>query len=304
MSHALASHPAHEAPQGTRRSPQHIEIRGFDGPLGAEVIGLDLSQPLSDADFQRIHRAHLDHHVLVFRAQRITPDQQVAFSARFGPLQRHVLKQFALPENHDVLIVSNIVEGDKPIGLGDAGHFWHSDLSYKEQPSLGSFLHAQELPSEGGDTLFANQHLAWEQLPEALKQTIAPLRAEHTYLARYAELQARSPWRPNLTAEQIAEVKPVTHPVVRTHPETGRKALFVSEHFTTRIVGLPEDESRALLDELFALSTRAALQYRHVWRDGDMVFWDNRSVMHLAAGTPSHLRRKLYRTTVEGDTPF
>jgi taurine dioxygenase len=304
MSHALASHPAHEAIQATPRPAQHIEIRAFDGPLGAEVIGLDLSQPLSAADFQRIHRAHLDHHVLVFREQRITTDQQVAFSARFGPLQRHVLKQFALPENHDVLIVSNIVEGDKPIGLGDAGHFWHSDLSYKEQPSLGSFLHAQELPSEGGDTLFANQHLAWEQLPEALKRTIAPLRAEHTYLARYAELQARSPWRPNLTAEQIAEVKPVTHPVVRTHPETGRKALFVSEHFTTRIVGLPEDESRALLDELFALSTREALQYRHVWRDGDMVFWDNRSVMHLAAGTPSHLRRKLYRTTVEGDTPF
>lgn len=281
-----------------------LEIRPLNGPLGAEVLGLDLSRDVSLEDFRRIHRAHLQHHVLVFRNQRITPAQQVRFSARFGPLQRHVLSQFALPDHPEVLVVSNIVENGQPIGLGDAGHFWHSDLSYKERPSLGSFLHAQELPSAGGDTLFANQHRAWEDLPLALKVAVASARAEHTYTARYAELQARSPWRPNLTARQLAEVQPVVHPVVRTHPETGRKALFVSEHFTTRIVGIPEDESRALLDELFARSTRPELQYRHVWRPRDMVFWDNRSVTHLAAGTPAHLRRKLYRTTVEGDVPF
>nr|WP_246794648.1 TauD/TfdA family dioxygenase [Burkholderia perseverans] len=275
----------------------------FDGPLGAEVIGLDLSRPLGDAAFARIHRAHLDHHVLVFREQRITPDQQVAFSRRFGPLQIHVLHQFALPGHPEVLIVSNIMEDGKPIGLGDAGHFWHSDLSYKEKPSLGSLLHAQELPAEGGDTLFANMHLAWDTLPDALKQAVQGRRAEHTYLARYAELQARSPWRPNLSAEQIAQVKAVEQPIVRTHPETGRRALFVSEHFTTRIVGLPEDESRALLDELFAHSVRDAFVYRHQWREHDLVFWDNRSLMHLAAGTPDHLRRKLYRTTIEGDVP-
>jgi len=114
----------------------------------------------------------------------------------------------------------------------------------------------------------------------------------------------RSPWRPDLSAEQIEQVKPVLHPVVRTHPETGRKALFVSEHFTTRIVGLPEDESRALLDELFAHSVRPEHLYRHVWRERDLLFWDNRSLMHLAAGTPDHLRRKLHRTTIEGDSPF
>ena len=112
-------------------------------------------------------------------------------------------------------------------------------------------------------------------------------RAEHTYLARYAELQARNPWRPNLSPEQIAQVAAVVHPVVRTHPETGRKALFVSEHFTTRIVGLPDDESRALLDELFAHGVRAEHVYRHPWREHDLVFWDNRSLMHLAAGTPT-----------------
>ncbi|GAB7539726.1 TauD/TfdA dioxygenase family protein [Burkholderia sp. 3C] len=282
---------------------QSFDIVPFDAPLGAEVVGLDLSQPIGDDDFSRIHRAHLDHHVLVFRDQRITPDEQVAFSRRFGPLQQHVLYQFALAGHPEVLIVSNIVENGKPIGLGDAGHFWHSDLSYKEQPSLGSLLHAQELPAEGGDTLFANMHLAWDTLPEALKQAVEGRRAEHTYLARYAELQARSPWRPNLSPEQIAQVKAVEQPIVRTHPETGRRALFVSEHFTTRIVGLPEDESRALLDEIFAHSVRDEFVYRHQWREHDLVFWDNRSLMHLAAGTPDHLRRKLYRTTIEGDLP-
>ncbi|MDR5739925.1 MULTISPECIES: TauD/TfdA family dioxygenase [unclassified Caballeronia] len=283
---------------------QGITIRPFEGPLGAEVIGLDLARPLSQADLTRIHRAHLDHHVIVFRDQRITPEQQVAFSKRFGPLQKHVLHQFALSGHPEVLIVSNIVENGKPIGLGDAGHFWHSDLSYKEKPSLGSMLHAQELPATGGDTLFANQHLAWDTLPAHLRQAVEGRTAEHTYLAKYAELQKRSPWRPNLTTEQIAEVKPVVQPIVRTHPETGRKALFVSEHFTTRIIGMPEDESRALLDEIFAHSVQPAFVYRHAWREHDMVFWDNRSVMHLAAGTPDDQRRKLYRTTIEGDTPF
>lgn len=283
---------------------ERFDIRVLDAPFGAEVIGLDLSKPPSAQAFERIHRAHLDYHVLVFRDQRITPAQQIAVSRRFGPLQIHVLNQFALPDYKEVLIVSNIVENGKPVGLGDAGSFWHSDLSYKEKPSLGSFLHAQELPAEGGDTLFADMHIAWETLPEHLRRAIDGRRAEHTYLARYAELQKRSPWRPDLTAEQIAQVKPVVHPVVRTHPETGRKALFVSEHFTTRIVDLPEDESRALLDEIFAHSVRPEHQYRHIWRERDLVFWDNRSVMHLAAGTPDHLRRKLYRTTIEGDVPF
>ncbi|MBA4218067.1 MAG: TauD/TfdA family dioxygenase [Proteobacteria bacterium] len=280
-----------------------ITIRPLPGSFAAEVLGLDLGQPLADDDFRRIHRAHLDHHVLVFRDQRITPQQQIDFSRRFGPLQIHVLHQFALPGHPELLIVSNIVENGQPIGLGDAGHYWHSDLSYVEKPSLGSMLLAQELPAEGGDTLFADQHAAWEALPETLQSRIRHLKAEHSYLAKYEELRARSPWRPKLSDEQIAKVKPSVHPVVREHPETGRLALFVSEHFTTRIVGLPDDESRALLDELFERSTRPELQYRHAWRDGDMVFWDNRSVMHLAAGCPDHLRRRLHRSTIEGTVP-
>ncbi len=302
MTTSFADHTAAE-PASTA-GLQDIEITPFDAALGAEVTGLDLSKPLSADVFKRIHRAHLDHHVVVFRDQRITPDEQIAFSRCFGPLQIHVLHQFQLTGHPEILIVSNIMENGKPIGLGDAGHFWHSDLSYKETPSLGSLLHAQELPAEGGDTLFANMHLAWDTLPQALRDAVGGRSAEHTYLAKYAELQQRSPWRPNLSAEQIAQVKPVVHPIVRTHPETGRKALFVSEHFTTRIIGMPEDESAALLKQLFEHSVREEHVYRHVWREHDLVFWDNRSLMHLAAGTPDHLRRKMYRTTIEGDTPF
>jgi taurine dioxygenase len=285
--------------------PQHFEIRRFDAPVGAEVLGLDIGKPINAADFARLHRAHLDHHVLVFRDQRVTPEAHIAFSRRFGPLEIHVLHQFHLAGHPEILIVSNIKKPDgEPLGLGDAGAYWHSDLSYKPKPSLGSLLHAQELPSEGGDTLFADQHLAFEALAPALQQRILPLEAEHSYLAKYEELRAKNPWRPKLSQAQIDQVAPAVQPVVRTHPETGRKALFVSEHFTTRIVGLPQEEGDALLAELFAHSVKPEYVYRHRWAPHDLVFWDNRSLMHLAAGTPDHLRRKLYRTTVEGDVPF
>lgn len=286
---------------------QDFEIRplpreaGAVGNLGAEVLGLDLSQPILQEDFERLQQAHWKHHVLVFRDQRITPAQQVAFSRLWGPLQIHVLHQFQLPGYPEILQVSNVRNAQgQPEGLGDAGLLWHSDLSYKEKPSLGSLLHAQELPSEGGDTLFADQHAAYDALPQALKKQLEGLQAEHSYLLHYEALRAKSPWRPKLTQQQIDEVKPAVHPVVITHPGNGRKALFVSEHFTSRILGLPEDESRDLLQQLFAHSVQPQFVYRHQWQPHDMVFWDNRSVLHLATGTPEHLRRKLYRTTVEG----
>jgi len=282
---------------------QAFEIRPF-GNLGAEILGIDLAQPLNADDFARVHRAHLDHHVVVFRDQRISPAEQIAFSRRFGELQIHVLKQFHLAGHPEILIVSNIVEDGQPIGLGDAGKFWHSDLSYKELPSLGSMLHAQELPEEGGDTLFANMHLAYDTLSAALKRQAEGLQAEHSYTATYAKPKFEGNWRPTLTAAQLAEVKAVVHPVVRTHPENGRQALFVSEGFTTHIAGLPEDESRELLAELHAHSVKPEHLYRHQWQPHDLVFWDNRSLLHLAAGCPNHLRRKLYRTTIQGDAPF
>jgi taurine dioxygenase len=284
---------------------QHaLEIRPLAGNVGAEVVGLDLSLPVSDEDFARIHRAHLDYHVVVFRGLQITPQQQIDFSRRFGVLQIHVLKQFLLANHPEILIVSNIIENGQSIGLGDAGKFWHSDLSYKELPSLGSMLYAQELPAEGGDTLFADMHKAYDGLPDALRKAIEGRKASHSYTARYSETKFEGNWRPTLTPEQLAQVKVVDHPIVRTHPETGRKALFVSEGFTTHIVGLPEDESQQILSELYAHSVKPENIYRHQWQDGDMVFWDNRSLIHLAAGCPSHLRRKLFRTTIQGDAPF
>jgi len=283
---------------------QQFDVRPFTGKVGAEIVGLDLSKPLNDADFARIHQAHLDYHVVVFRDQQITPQQQIDFSRRFGVLQIHVLKQFLLANHPEILIVSNVVENGQPIGLGDAGKYWHSDLSYKELPSLGSMLHAQELPSEGGDTLFADMHLAWDTLPQHLRDAVEGRSAVHNYTARYSEGHNAASWRPTLTPEQLAQVVEVAHPIVRTHPENGRKALFVSEGFTTRIVGLPEDESRRILEEIYAHSVLPEHIYRHSWQPHDLVFWDNRSLIHLAAGCPPELRRKLYRTTIQGDAPF
>ena len=271
------------------------------GKLGAEVRGLDLSQPLSAADFARLQQAHLQHHVLVFRDQRITPAQQVAFSRLWGNLEIHVLHQFQLPGHPEILQVSNVRDAQgNPEGLGDAGQLWHSDLSYKPKPSKGSLLHAQELPATGGDTLFADQHAAYDALPEALKKQLEGLQAEHSYLLHYDALRAKSPWRPALSQAQRDAVQPAVHPVVHTHQGNGRKALFVSEHFTSRILGLPEDESRDLLQQLFAHSTQAQFVYRHQWQPHDMVFWDNHAVLHFATGSHGEQRRKLYRTTVEG----
>lgn len=283
---------------------QLFDIRPLPGSVGVEIVGLDLSRPLNDADFARVHHAHLDYHVVVFRDQHITPQQQIDFSRRFGILQIHVLKQFLLANHPEIFIVSNIVENGQPIGLGDAGKYWHSDLSYKELPSLGSMLHGQELPSEGGDTLFANMHFAWDTLPQALRDTVEGRSAVHSYTARYSEGKNAASWRPTLTSDQLADVALVTHPIVRTHPETGRKGLFVSEGFTTHIVGLPEDESHQLLEQIYAHSVRPEHVYRHQWQPHDLVFWDNRSMIHLATGCPTELRRKLFRTTIQGDASF
>src|SRR5690606_38764970 len=257
---------------------QHFEIRPFDAVLGAEIIGIDLAKPLNDTDFARVHQAHLEHGVVVFRDQHLTPQQHIDFSRRFGELQIHVLRQFLLAGHPEVFIISNIIENGQPVGLGDAGKFWHSDLSYKEIPSLGSMLYARELPSEGGDTLFASQQAAYDALPAELKKTLQGKLAAHSYLARYDDEVFTGIRRPTLTAEQIAEVKPAIHPVVRTHPETGRKGLFVNENFTTHILDMPEDESHALLQELYAHSAKEAFIYRHRWQDSDLVFWDNRAL--------------------------
>lgn len=275
----------------------------FDAPLGAEIRGLDLAQPLDDATFAAVRQCFLaSEGVLVLRDQRITPEQQIVFSRRFGPLAIHVLRQFLLPGHPEILLVSNVIENGKAVGLGDAGRYWHSDLSYVAEPSLGSLLHAIEIPSEGGDTSFVNMYAAYETLPGDIKRRIEGKRAIHSYRNAYDRM-AGSTFRPALTEEQKQEVQAVTHPVVRTHPETGRKALFVNEGFTSRILDIPEEESRELLDLLFRHSTSGRFTYRHRWQEHDMVFWDNRCTIHLAHGCPPELRRHMHRTTVTGDAP-
>jgi taurine dioxygenase len=281
-----------------------FEIRPLSPVLAAEIVGLDLSRAPDDKDFARIRRAVDEHSVLVFRDQeRLTPEQHIAFSRRFGPLEIHVQERFLLRGHREILIVSNVFENGEPIGLVDAGHYWHSDLSYLAEPSLGSMLHAQELPAQGGDTLFVSMHAAYEALDPATKAHIAALDAEHSYLARNRKQGESNPHRPQLDQQAAAKVPPVVHPMVRVHPGSLRPALFVNEGFTTRVVGLPEDESRELLAALFAHMTEPRFIYRHRWQRHDLVFWDNRATIHLATGCPPHLRRRLHRTTVRGDRP-
>ncbi len=281
-----------------------FRYRRFAAPMGAEIVGLDLARPLDDGAFAAVRQAFLDSEgVLILRDQRITPEQHIAFSRRFGPLAIHVLRQFLLEGHPEILLVSNVIENGKPIGLGDAGRYWHSDLSYVAEPSLGSLLHAREIPPEGGDTSFANLCAAYEALPADIKRRIDGKRAVHSYRKSYDVLERTSSWRPKLDAAQQAEVEAVVHPVVRTHPETGRKALFVNEGFTSRIVDLPQEESDELLNFLFAHSTEPRFIYRHHWQEHDLVFWDNRCAVHLAHGCPPHLRRHMHRTTVKGDAP-
>jgi taurine dioxygenase len=273
--------------------------------IGLEISGLDLTTPPDDATFARVKSLFEANSVVVFRDQRITPEQHIAFSRRFGELEIHVQHHFHLAGHPEILIVSNETREDgKPLGLADAGRYWHSDLSYKAEPSLGSLLHAQTLPAIEGDTLFVSMAAAYDALDDETKAQIETLSAVHDYTARNAAQQAKSTLRPGLTADQAKTVPPVVHPVVRVHPATGRKALFVSEGFTTHIVGLERAESDALLHRLFEHMTQPRFQYRHRWQAHDMVFWDNRATIHLATGCPPELARTLYRTTVKGDRPI
>lgn len=279
-----------------------MEIRSLHPLFAAEAVRVDLSCPLDDDAFGALRRAFEAHSVLVIRDQDITPAQQVAFSRRLGELEIHVLKQFLHPEAPEILLVSNETRDGKAVGLGDAGHYWHSDLSYLAEPSLGSALYARVLPRDGGDTLFASMHAAYDRLNPALRARIHHLEAVHDYAYR-SDIQADAGTRPRMTPEQRARVPPVVHPVVRLHDATGRPALFVNEGFTPRILGVPEEDGRTLLKALFEASLDPAVLYRHRWRAGDLVLWDNRAVTHLATGCPADQARTLHRTTIKGARP-
>ena len=281
-----------------------IGVRRLSGSLGAEVTGLDLSENGNNEAFSTIHKAFLDHSVLVFRNQSLTPDELVRFSKRFGPLEQHVLTQFAYPGNPDIFIVSNVKEKGKPIGAIRAGQYWHTDCSYLERPTLASVLYALEVPSYGGDTMSTSMACAYDELSETMKQLLEGLTAVHDYTNAYDIFFSKFPDRPSLSEEQRAAVPPVEHPVVRTHPENGRKVLFVNPGFTRRIAGMTDAESRALLDFLFEHAQQPHFIYRHHWRRGDVVIWDNRATWHLAvADYDMDERRHMHRTSIAGDAP-
>jgi taurine dioxygenase len=265
-----------------------FEIRPLSEALGAEIIGLDVSRPLDDATFAKIHRAHLDYMVLVFRDQRLTPQQHIGFSKRFGPLDAHPSQGGAhLPGFPDILVVSTKRKNGKDVGVRNAGPTWHSDLAYRDRPALGSMLYALELPDSGGNTGFANMVKAYEALPRRLKEAAAGKRA------RFGSTR-----NPALSA---------LHPVFRTHPETGRKSIFVNPQLTFDIDGMDEAASADMLAEIYEHSKRPEFVYWHKWRPGDLTFWDNRCVLHIADHTrlddPTYIRH-MHRTTIAGDVPF
>src|SRR5688500_6061269 len=251
---------------------------------GAEISGVDLSQPLDDDTFAQIANAFFDNEVAFFRNQKLTPEQQVAFTRRFGPLEQHVRKESRLAAHPEILIVSNILdEQGNAIGSQDAGRFWHSDLSYKKEPSMLSALYSIEVPEKDGriygNTSFASTTAAYEALPEATKQRIAGLKNVHSYryyrnknLEAQREEQARGGrfvQEHVLTEEQLKSVPDVETPIVRTHPVTKRKGLFVNEAHTSHIAGMSPEESHKLLSELYAHIVKPEFVYTHTWRPGD-----------------------------------
>jgi taurine dioxygenase len=270
--------------------------------IGSSVHGIDLREPVADADFAVLRDALNQRSLLLFRGQQIDESQHVAFSRRFGTLLGHVLTQFLKKEHPEVYVLSNVSENGKPIGNHKEGWNWHSDLSYKAEPSLGALLYAVEVPPVEGDTFFASMHAAYDALPESTKTRIRHLTATHSYANYYGKAFAdRNP----LTAEQLAATPDVVHPLVRTHPETGRLSLYVGQDVVKKIDGLPEDESTALLAELNEHAISPPFSYRHQWLAGDLLIWDNRCTMHRA--TPYDdikYRRVMHRTTVAGDRPY
>jgi taurine dioxygenase len=285
-----------------------LAVRRSSAPLGAEIMNADLSAPLDDGTVQQMVDLWHEHEVVFFRGQDLTPEQHIAFSRRVGPLEDHVRQDCCRPGYPELFVVSNIEENGKPIGSQDAGLFWHSDLCYKDKPSRGSLFYAREVPIQDskplGDTVFSSMTAAYAALPEATKRRIDGLRAINSYVHGYYRDRQSGP-RKQLTEEQKRRTPDVSHPVVRTHPYTKKKGLFVCEGYTTAIVGLPERESTELLAQLFAHIRDERFLYRHQWQVGDFLIWDNCATQHLAIRDYAlPLRRRMERTTLTGTAPF
>jgi taurine dioxygenase len=268
-----------------------IQVEKLTPHTGAEIRGVDLSQPLDEATFKEVHAALIDNGVIFFRDQHLTPEQQKAFGRLFGELHLHPAAP-ALLEGHPEILVIHADESSKHV----AGENWHSDVSCDLEPPLGSILYMYELPPVGGDTLFASMYAAWEALSEPMKRFLEPLTArhegEHVYRGRYGV---------NDTGKVFPRAE---HPVIRTHPVSGRKALFVNGGFTTRVTQLARPESDALLQFLFRHVETPEFHCRFRWQVNSVAFWDNRCVQHHAMWDYYPQRRHGHRVTIKGDRPF
>lgn len=285
-----------------------LSVQPTGAALGAEIRGVDLAEGVDDATFASIVDAWRKYEVVYFRNQKLAPGQHIAFSRRFGELEHHVRKECCRPGYPEIFVVSNIIENGRPIGTQDAGLFWHSDLCYKKEPSRGSLFYAREVPHRNGkpagDTMFASMTAAYDALPDGVKRELEGRQAVNSYVKGYYRDRKSGP-RPALTEEQKAKTPDIAHPAVRTHPDTGRKCLFVNEGYTTRIVGIGEEESNALLAGLFAHLKKPEFVYRHQWRAGDFLIWDNCATQHCAvADYELPQRRLMERTTLCGTAPF
>lgn len=272
--------------------------------LGAEIRGVDLSQPLDDATVRRLDDLWLEHEVVCFRGQHLTPRQQIAVSERFGEVEQHVRTDCCRADHPKIFIVSNIIENGKPVGAGDAGTRWHFDGCCTDKPSRGSMLYAIIVPKKDGvalgDTMFSSMTKAYEALPAEMKRRLRGMKAVNSYTKGYYR-PVKAAKRPELTAEQLKKVPELEVPIVRRHPFTAKPCLFVNDTFTSRIAGVSDAESNELLDYLFAHVAKPEFIYRHRWKKGDLLVWDNCATQHRAIADYEPLPRRMERTTIMGN---
>jgi taurine dioxygenase len=278
---------------------QSFEVNPLSPAMGAEIRGLDLSNPLSPQTWKAVRAAYLQYQVLAFRDQTMDEDEHEAFAQRFGELQVHVLNQYHKRGNPRVLVITNIDENGKPIGEHpDPGAaIWHTDGSWSAQRALATMLYGMHLPKWGGDTLFTNMYAAYEGLSDAMKRRLEGMKAVHDLNYSRSQTSAKQ----QMSEEQKRAAPPVEHDVIRVHPETGRKAIYLGQH-ASHIAGMPLDEGRALVQEINAHATQDKYRYAHPWRLRDFVMWDNRCVMHKATEFDwMNDVRILRRTTTVGE---
>jgi taurine dioxygenase len=281
-----------------------LKIRKLSNALGAEVTGVDLRQPLAEGLFEQIRDAWLEHLLLRFPDQTLDYGQYIAFGQKFGDLERylHSSRDYTHPDHPEIYFITNHEVNGKPSETRDVGREWHTDQSYTARPLKATMLHCREIPEHGGDTMFTNMYLAYERLSPRLQAVLEGLEAVHDFSLRLGNLATYLD--PDKIAARRAKSPPVAHPVVRVHPETGRKALYVSEAVTSHFAGMTREESAGLLEFLFQHCVRPEFTYRHRWSVNDVVIWDNRCTLHLALKDFDHASpRHMVRMAVLG-TPL